>query len=247
MWKTFNRGRQERKGKEERSAVQPVSYVKGGGRLAADPQNNSRGSCRLLTLRLKWSTPGNREREERRRGRKAGERGKQGSKGSMGRPGKLSVASINCAARCCHRRCVAAATASLTADGAALRGNYNTRVCGACLDNWTTGWIANKIGNRNQKQKENQTKKPKAESRKTDTETQLGQSFWRPFLPSRVFLNCFNTRQCCGKPIRKAIRSLCESSVLYLDFISCYLKSLYICKLKFFELLNLKKLIWDLN
>lgn len=157
-----------------------------------------------------------REREER----KGGEGGKQeskGSQGSMGRPGKLSVASINCAARCCHRRCVAAASATATADGAALRGNYNTRVCGASLDNWTTGWIANKIGNRNQKQKENQTKK--TESRKTDTKTQLGQSFWRPFLPSRVFLNCFNTLQCLGKPIRKVKLSVCEGLVLYLDFI----------------------------
>lgn len=64
------RGRGGR-GKEEGSAVQPVSYVKGGGRLAADPQNNSRGSCRLLTLRLKWSTPEEREREESRGARGA--------------------------------------------------------------------------------------------------------------------------------------------------------------------------------
>lgn len=188
MWKTFNRGRQERKWREEKkegSAVQPVSYVKGGGRSDVDPQNNSRGSCRLLTLRLKWSTPAEREREERREGDR-GKGGEQGSKGSMGRPGKLSVASINCAARCCHRRCVAAASA--TADGAALRGNYNTRVCGACLDNWTTGWIANKIGNRNQKQKENQTKKnrkPKAE--KPILKLNLGNRFGGPFCPHVCF------------------------------------------------------------
>lgn len=183
------RGKKGEKGRRKCSAVCQLCK-RGRATGCAAPKYNSRGSCRLLTLRLKWSMSG-------KRGSKGGEGGKRGEeakdesvesrekKGGKGRPGQ-TVSGIDKLRR-------QMLPPSLLPHAGCRRGCSAWQLQHASLRSLP----GQQVGSQTKSETETKRKKkPKAE--KPILKLNLGNRFGGSFCP-HVCFNCVNTLQCIDK------------------------------------------------